>query len=83
MANTLDQWFSKPAKPQITHGVKAPALPPTPEPVVPPKTEEAPEPQPVKRKRVPQTFPPIAPPNLPPSYFISAMYDGRQKKSRG
>ena len=80
MANTLDQWFSQPAKPQITQEAKAPAIPAIPEPVVPPKTEEAPPAPPVKRKRVPQAFPPIAPANLPPSYFISAMYDGRQKK---
>ena len=32
-----------------------------------------------KRKR--QAFPPIAPANLPPSYFVSASYDGRQKKA--
>src|SRR5512135_2765119 len=32
-----------------------------------------------KRKR--QAFPPIAPDNLPPSYFVSATYDGRQKKA--
>ncbi len=32
-----------------------------------------------KRKR--QSFPPIAPANLPPSYFVSASYDGRQKKA--
>ncbi len=31
-----------------------------------------------KKKRV---FPPIAPENLPPSYFVSATYDGRQKKA--
>ncbi len=32
-----------------------------------------------KRKR--QSFPPIAPASLPPSYFVSASYDGRQKKA--
>jgi len=34
----------------------------------------------IKRKRKPHTFPPIAPANLPASYFVSAIYDGRQKK---
>ncbi len=28
-----------------------------------------------------RSFPPIAPRNLPPSYFVSASYDGRQKKA--
>jgi DNA polymerase I len=31
------------------------------------------------RKR--HVFPPIAPENLPPSYFVSATYDGRQRKA--
>ena len=42
------------------------------------------QPQPVQslikiRKR--HTFPPVAPENLPPSYFVSATYDGRQHKA--
>ena len=32
------------------------------------------------RKKRPSTFPPTAPKNLPASYFVSASYDGRQKK---
>jgi DNA polymerase I len=32
----------------------------------------------VKKRRV---FPPVAPENLPPSYFVSATYDGRQRKA--
>jgi DNA polymerase I len=32
----------------------------------------------VKRKHV---YPPVAPENLPPAYFVSASYDGRQKKA--
>ena len=34
-----------------------------------------------KKPKKPRTFPPIAPENLPPSYFVSASYDGRQKKA--
>ena len=33
------------------------------------------------KKRERQPYPPIAPENLPPSYFVSASYDGRQKKA--
>ncbi len=33
------------------------------------------------KKRQVKTIPPIAPDNLPPSYFVSASYDGRQKKA--
>lgn len=32
----------------------------------------------VKKKHV---YPPVAPENLPPAYFVSASYDGRQKKA--
>jgi DNA polymerase I len=34
---------------------------------------------PKKRERLP--YPPVAPDNLPPSYFVSASYDGRQRKA--
>ncbi|MGZ4850716.1 MAG: DNA-directed DNA polymerase I, partial [Candidatus Bathyarchaeia archaeon] len=34
----------------------------------------------IKQKKKPRVFPPVAPKNLPPSYFVSASYDGRQKK---
>jgi len=34
-----------------------------------------------RKKRQVKTIPPIAPDNLPPSYFVSASYDGRQKKA--
>jgi len=33
------------------------------------------------KKRQQQPFPPIAPHNLSPSYFVSAFYDGKQKKA--
>ena len=40
-----------------------------------PNAEEA------KQKKKLRAFPPVAPENLPPSYFVSAFYDGRQKKA--
>ena len=33
------------------------------------------------KKRERQPYPPVAPANLPPSYFVSASYDGREKKA--
>jgi DNA polymerase I len=55
-----------------------------PKPSAPP--QEAPKPQevqaPPKRiKRERQPYPPVAPANLPPSYFVSASYDGKLKKA--
>ena len=35
----------------------------------------------VEQKKKQRTFPPIAPPNLPASYFVSASYDGRSRKA--
>jgi DNA polymerase I len=34
-----------------------------------------------KKPRKRAVFPPVAPENLPPSYFVSATYDGRQRKA--
>ncbi len=34
-----------------------------------------------KEKKKRRTFPPVAPENLPPSYFVSATYDGRSRKA--
>ncbi len=34
-----------------------------------------------KRPKKRPAFPPVAPENLPPSYFVSATYDGRQRKA--
>ena len=45
---------------------------------------EAPPAQAVEEAKKPKkrhAFPPIAPENLPPSYFVSATYDGRQRKA--
>ena len=37
--------------------------------------------EPKKREHKRPVFPPLAPANLPPSYFVSATYDGKQKKA--
>ncbi len=34
-----------------------------------------------EKKKKPRSFPPVAPQNLPASYFVSASYDGRLKKA--
>ncbi len=84
MASTLDKWFSQPAKPQVKEEVKAQAPQPKPETQAEIKAEEAPIPEvPVvkRKKRERQPFPPVSPANLPPSYFVSASYDGRLKKA--
>lgn len=73
MARTLlDYCISQEAKPQIQQA-KAEAPPQTPE------TQSASPKE--KKKRQRQPFPPIAPENLPPSYLVSATYDGRQRKA--
>jgi len=43
-----------------------------------PQTQPAETAQKVKKR---PAFPPVAPENLPPSYFVSASYDGRQRKA--
>ena len=45
----------------------------------PPATEAIPEIEKKEKKR--RTFPPVAPENLPPSFFVSATYDGRSRKA--
>src|SRR4030067_887369 len=45
---------------------------------------EAPSTQPMESGTMPKkrrAFPPVAPENLPPSYFVSATYDGRHRKA--
>ena len=49
------------------------------EPEAPQTAEAIPETEKKTKKR--RTFPPVAPENLPPSYFVSATYDGRQRKA--
>ncbi len=76
MASTLDKWFSQPAKPpKVLAEAKAQA-PPT---VQPQDAAVAPATKP--KIRIRQPYPPIAPLNLPPSYFVSATYDGKQRKA--
>jgi DNA polymerase, archaea type len=80
MARTqLDQWFSQPAKSPQKVEVKVEAQPSAaPETQIQPASET----ELVKHvKRGRQPYPPIAPENLPPSYFVSASYDGRQRKA--
>ena len=73
MARTLLDYFgSEETKPQIKQA-KAEAPPQTPQ-------VQSTVPQ-EKKKRQRQPFPPIAPENLPPSYLVSATYDGRLKKA--
>jgi DNA polymerase I len=45
-----------------------------------PQTAEA-IPETGKKENKRRTFPPVAPENLPPSYFVSATYDGRSRKA--
>jgi DNA polymerase I len=74
MARTLlDYCISEQTKPLVKEEAKALApaqLPEVQQAVVGVK--------PKKRQR--QPYPPVCPENLPPSYFVSASYDGRQKK---
>ncbi len=77
MARTLlDYFISEPAKPPKKEEAKAQTPPPTTQPQPEAQTPEVPK----RKKRERQPYPPIAPANLPPSYFVSATYDGRQKK---
>lgn len=74
MARTLlDYCISEQTKPPVKEAAKARAPTPTPD------VQEVSVIKPKKRPR--QPYPPIAPENLPPSYFVSASYDGRQKKA--
>jgi DNA polymerase I len=72
MARTLLDYFStEQAKPLPKQEAKAEAVPS-------PNVEAVEQ---AKPKRNPLAFPPVAPDNLPASYFVSASYDGRQKKA--
>jgi DNA polymerase I len=80
MARTLLDWCSTPAKPQLKDEDKAvapqlatPELQGSQESAIPETFQP--------KKREPRQLPPVAPDNLPPSYFVSASYDGRQKKA--
>lgn len=69
---SLDSWYQIPIK---TPEKKAEAPLKAAKPESEPATKEQDK---TKKKRV---YPPKAPDNLPPSYFVSATYDGRQKKA--
>ena len=78
MARTLlDYCSSEQTKPLPKEEAKAEA-PPSPAEI--PEEIKQEEAKKLKKKR-PRAFPPVAPENLPPSYFVSASYDGRQKKA--
>jgi len=70
---SLDSWYQIPTK--VPEKVKAEAQPIITKSEVEPATKEQ---EKTKKKRI---YPPKAPDNLPPSYFVSASYDGRQKKA--
>ena len=73
MARTLlDYCISEPAKFPPKQEAKAKVAPP-------PEVLAALEVK--KKKKAPQSFPPVAPQNLPASYFVSASYDGRLRKA--
>jgi DNA polymerase I len=74
MARTLLDYFDREqTKPPAKAEPKAEA---------PPTSADAQAAEVVKqKKRERQPYPPVAPQNLPPSYFVSASYDGRQKKA--
>ena len=79
MARTLLDYFSnEQTKPLLKEEAKAEA---------PPSSSQAKNNEEMKqeeakqlKKKRPSAFPPVAPENLPASYFVSASYDGRQKK---
>src|SRR3990172_7503176 len=72
-STTLDFFMKEQIKPPAKVEVKAQA----PQTVV-----QTSEPTVIKhKKRDHQPYPPIAPENLPPSYFVSASYDGRLRKA--
>ncbi len=58
---------------------KKPSKEEKPKAETPPATEAIPQTERKEKKR--RTFPPVAPENLPPSYFVSATYDGRSRKA--
>src|SRR5665647_755850 len=74
MADTLlDRWCVSVTKPAVKESAKAQA---------PAQTPQIQESSVIKRnKRERQPFPPVCPENLPSSFFVSASYDGRQKKA--
>jgi DNA polymerase I len=69
---SLDSFWVTPKKPQQQ---PKPVLPQAPQATIDANSE------PKKREYKRPVFPPLAPADLPPSYFVSATYDGKQKKA--
>jgi DNA polymerase, archaea type len=75
MARTLlDYCINEQTKPAVKEEAKTRA------PDAPSLFQKPTEVKPKKRGQR-QPYPPLCPENLPPSYFVSASYDGRQKKA--
>lgn len=72
----LDAWLQKPSNAREEKNTESLTIT---------REENVKEPQiePVskERKKEKRDYPPKAPDNLPPAYFVSALYDGRQKKA--
>jgi DNA polymerase I len=83
---TLDSFFTKENKPvtkipQIANKVAQAENEPTPQTTQEISVEKKNVQAPVKKERTPRILPPMAPLDLPSSYFVSASYDGRQRKA--
>jgi len=68
---SLLQYSAAQKKPSKTEELKAEA----------PTTEAIPDLEKKEKRKKRRAFPPVAPENLPPSYFVSATYDGRSRKA--
>ncbi|MCL1977965.1 MAG: DNA-directed DNA polymerase I [Candidatus Bathyarchaeota archaeon] len=80
---TLDSFFTRENKSATSQPVKVAQAESKSEPQTTPvvTVEEKAVQVSVKKERKVRVLPPIAPDNLPPSYFVSASYDGRQRKA--
>ncbi|XHH07871.1 MAG: DNA-directed DNA polymerase I [Candidatus Bathyarchaeia archaeon] len=77
---TLDAFFPKESKPSVPQLVKPAQAEVKPETQVA-QVQEQKVPAQVKKERKPRVLPPIVKGDLPPSYFVSAAYDGREQKA--
>jgi len=80
---TLDSFWKVESKPISPEAKTAEAKQKTESANATPSKPDAPEKllASIKKERKPRILPPIAPDNLPPSYFVSASYDGRERKA--
>ena len=76
----LDAWLQAPTKPKEEPKAEAP---PTPETSLKPEAKPVAEPifKDQKKEKKKRVYPLKAPDDLPPAYFVSASYDGRQRKA--